>query len=234
MDWLTGYNCRKQMTIAGSAGGAQTNYALKLIVYRSVGADSGNEVYLNNQCKVDFADIRFAKSDKITVLSHWRQEYIENDYAIFWIEFDSIPASPDSAIFYIYYGNFSANTASDDSGSFLAGADFDDGATTTLTINTAGSASVTVPAITQLFSKLKVDDWIKCYLYNPVLAKRAGKWDSTLVRDLAPVIDEDGFLVKESGKIIALYRGYNGSANQVGCATSVDEGLTGLIGLIHP
>ena len=39
---------KKSITIAGTAAGAQTNYRLKLMVYRGEGTDSGNSCYLNN------------------------------------------------------------------------------------------------------------------------------------------------------------------------------------------
>ena len=38
---------------------------------------------------------------------------LNGDYAVFFIEFDSIPESPDTATFYMYYGNSEASTGSD-------------------------------------------------------------------------------------------------------------------------
>ena len=112
MAWLTGYTYRKQITLNGSTAGAQTNYQLKLTVYKGTGTDSAGVVYLNNHCQDDFDDIRFTKSDGSTELDHWRESYVSATSAIFWIEFDSIPISPNTANFYIYYNKVDATSAS--------------------------------------------------------------------------------------------------------------------------
>jgi len=125
MAWLTGYVYHKQITIEGSTAGAQTNYQLKLTVYKGTGTDSAGIVYLNNHCQDDFDDIRFTKSDGSTELDHWRESYVSGTSAIFWIEFDSIPASPDSAVFYIYYSKADATSGSNGKNTFLAFDDFD-------------------------------------------------------------------------------------------------------------
>ena len=119
MAWLTGYVYRKQIIINGSTAGAQTNYQLKLTVYKGTGTDSAGIVYLNNHCQDDFDDIRFTKSDGSTELDHWRESYVSATSAIFWIEFDSILASPDSAVFYIYYSKADATSASNVANTFI-------------------------------------------------------------------------------------------------------------------
>ena len=110
--WLSGYSYRKQFTINGSTAGALTNYQMELFVNKVGDSDSGNNVYLNYHCQDDFDDIRFTKSNGTTELDHWRETYIPSESAIFWVAFDSIPASPDSANFYIYYGNPTDSSAS--------------------------------------------------------------------------------------------------------------------------
>jgi hypothetical protein len=125
--WLSGYGYRKQITIDGTAAGAQTNYQMKLIVHKGFGSDSGDDVYLGGHCRDDFNDIRFTKSDGETELDHWRESYVSGDYAVFWIEFDSVPASPDSANFYIYYGKADASSGSNFANTFVWCDDFEDG-----------------------------------------------------------------------------------------------------------
>ena len=110
--WNLGYDYRKQITIDGSTAGAQTNYQMKLTVYKGSGTDSAGVVYLNNHCRDDFNDIRFTKSDGVTGLDHWRESYTSGTSAVFWIEFDPVPASPGTVNFYIYYDNSSASSAS--------------------------------------------------------------------------------------------------------------------------
>jgi len=122
--WFSGWSNRKKITIAGSSAGAQTNYQMKLTVHKGSGSDSGSDVYLLGHCKDDFSDIRFTKSDGETELDYWIEEYTSGDNAVVWIEFDSIPASPDSAIFYLYYGNSEAPSASNGDNTFLFFDDF--------------------------------------------------------------------------------------------------------------
>ena len=125
MGWLTGYKHRKLITIAGTADGAQTNYQLKLTTYYGAGSDSGAAVYLNSNCQTDFDDIRFTKSDGSTELDHWRESYTASTSAVFWIEFDSIPISPNTTTFYIYYGKSDAASGSNCGNTFIFGDDFD-------------------------------------------------------------------------------------------------------------
>ena len=113
MDWLEGYFYRKQRSVDGSSAGAKTNYTMgSLIVHKGYGVDSESEIYLNGHCKDDFSDIRFTADDGITELPHWREFYIEGEYAVFRVLFDSIPQST-TVYFYIYYDNPEAGSASD-------------------------------------------------------------------------------------------------------------------------
>ena len=225
MAWLTGWNYRKSITVS-RASGAVSNYQMKLLVGESAGA-IGEDVDCGGHCLSNFYDLRFTTTDGETLLNYHRDAVwgeTPNQIAKITIKCDSI--GTDATTFYMYYGKSDAVDVSDDNATFAPGADFNDGTTTGLTINTTGSGSATVPAITQLFSKIKVDDWIKAYTQNPVLPKRTGKWDSTSTRDLAPFINEDGYPIIDSGKMVFLYRGYGGSSNQGGRATSIDNGLT--------
>lgn len=117
--WLSAYTYRKQITISGTTAGAQTNYQMRLTIHKGSGSDSGSDVYLSSHCQDDFDDIRFTKSDRETELDYWRETYTSGDNATFWVEFDSIPASPGSANFYIYHGNSTASSDSNGDNTFL-------------------------------------------------------------------------------------------------------------------
>jgi len=80
---------------------------------------------LNGNCQDDFDDIRFTQSDGETELDHWRKSYNSGDDAIFWVEFNSIPASPSSGIFYIYYSDIGASSNSSEPDTFLQWDDFE-------------------------------------------------------------------------------------------------------------
>ena len=114
--WNISFLYRKQITIAGTTDGAQTNYQMILYIYNSTGTDSGNKVYLGTKVKNDFSDIRFTNSTN-SLLDYWI-ESINSTTATVWVEFDSIPASPSSANFYIYYNSSSAASASNGNTTF--------------------------------------------------------------------------------------------------------------------
>jgi len=127
MPWLTGWLHRKSHEIVGSTAGAVTDYQIRIKVHYGSGTDSGEDVYLNGKCRTDFGDIRFTDSDGVTELSYWMEEKLDGDYAIFWVKVPYIPASPDTAIIYIYYGNPSATTTSNGVSTFIRFTDFEDG-----------------------------------------------------------------------------------------------------------
>ena len=124
MGWLSGWQYRKSHEIEGSSAGAQTNYQVKIIVHKGTGTDSGEHVYCNNHCRDDFGDIRFTKDDGTTELYYWLEEYISGDKATFWVKIPSIPASPDKATIYIYYGKSDATTTSNGKDTFPIFYDF--------------------------------------------------------------------------------------------------------------
>lgn len=118
MAWIAGYSFRKNVVITNAAkDGVQTNYQKKVIVNRSVGADSGENVYISTKCLANYKDIRFTKTDGTSLLDFWI-ESIGAGSAVFWVEVDSIPDSNAGNI-YMYYGNAAAAAASDGDATFI-------------------------------------------------------------------------------------------------------------------
>jgi len=72
----------------------------------------------------DFDDIRFVDSDDSTELSHWRESYTASTSATFWVKVPSIPSG--SKTIYMYYGNATANSASDGNATFVFFDDFEE------------------------------------------------------------------------------------------------------------
>ena len=105
-------NYSRKLTINGTSAGAQTNYQMKFTVYNSSGTDTLGNVYLGGSARSDFGDLRFTKSDGVTLLDYWIESYTSGVSAVVWAEIDSIPASPGTADIYLYYGNPSATCAS--------------------------------------------------------------------------------------------------------------------------
>ncbi|MCZ7393785.1 MAG: DUF2341 domain-containing protein, partial [Candidatus Methanoperedens sp.] len=116
--FLSGWNYRKQKTINGTSAGAQTNYQMNLTLYNSTGNDTSGAVYLGGNTRSDFGDLRFTKSDGVTLLDYWIESYTSGTNATVWIEVDSIPASPNNTSIYLYYDNPSAISASNGTATF--------------------------------------------------------------------------------------------------------------------
>ena len=125
MGWLTGWKYRKKHEIVGSTAGPVTDYQVRIIVHYGSGTDSGEHVYLNGKCREDFGDIRFTDSDGSTELPYWMEEKVDGDYAIFWVKVPSIPANPNTATIYIYYGKPDATTTSNGDDTFIFFDDFE-------------------------------------------------------------------------------------------------------------
>jgi hypothetical protein len=91
---------RKTIAIAGSTVGAQSNYQIKISV-----------PYVANM-KSDFSDLRFTDSEGQTLISHWLESKTNSVEAIVWVKVPLVPAHPDTATIYMYYGNPSASSNS--------------------------------------------------------------------------------------------------------------------------
>ena len=114
---LTDFSYRKLHQINQTAG-AGTDYQINITAYYGAGFDSGNIVYLNNNSQSDFDDVRFTSADGVTLLSYWRQNYFENVSAVFWLKLDA-NLTATNGLFYIYYGNSTVSTLSNQTATFI-------------------------------------------------------------------------------------------------------------------
>ena len=126
--WLTGWKYRKKHEINGSTAGSVTDYQIRIKVHYGSGTDDGEDVYLDGKCRNDFGDVRFTGDDGRTLLKYWMEEKVDGDYAIYWVKIPNIPANPDKAIIYIYYGNPDATYDGDPKATFLVYDDWENGA----------------------------------------------------------------------------------------------------------
>jgi hypothetical protein len=98
------------------------NDTIYLRLYASTGS-AGDTVALYGHSRADFGDLRFTRSDGITLLDYWMESKVDGDYAVFWVEVpDDLSSNP--ATIYVYYGNPSATTTSNGNASFLLFDDF--------------------------------------------------------------------------------------------------------------
>jgi hypothetical protein len=122
---LSDYSNMKTQTLHGSPDGTLTDYQVKFIIHRGAGKDNGQDVYLNGRSQSWPDDIRFANG-KGDVLSYWTESYDSNS-AIVWVNVDSIPGSPGTALIKLYYGKPGDESASNGDGTFILFDDFNDG-----------------------------------------------------------------------------------------------------------
>ncbi|MHA2151826.1 MAG: DUF2341 domain-containing protein [Candidatus Thorarchaeota archaeon] len=121
--WLNGWEFRKSHSIEGSLG-AGFYYQVRVIVHYGSGIDVDENVYCNSMSKSNFDDIRFTDDDCTTELAHWRESYYDSDNATFWVRVhDTLNIAQN---IYVYFGNVTADTASDGETTFLFFDDFND------------------------------------------------------------------------------------------------------------
>lgn len=123
-DWLFGWLYRKSH-IVESAVGAGTGYQRTIRVNYANGTDNGDNVYLSQKCRTDFADVRFTDDNGATQLNYSLQIKVDSSYAFFWYEIMDDLSSQNCTV-YIYYGKSDALTASNGQNTFLQFDAFDD------------------------------------------------------------------------------------------------------------
>jgi hypothetical protein len=121
-DWLPGWSYRKSHIISAAAG-AGTNYQIRIRAHYGSGTDSGEDVYLDGNCRTDFGDIRFTDDDGITLLDYWIETRVNGNYAIIWVEVADNLSTTDQTI-HLYYGNATATDAGNGDATFIFFDDF--------------------------------------------------------------------------------------------------------------
>jgi hypothetical protein len=121
-EWLDGWTHRKKHTIE-SVQGIESGYQIRINVFRGLGTDIGSNMFCNSICQPDFDDIRITKSDGISFLAYWRQDFVVGENATLWVRM-SEDLSVDRTI-YVYYGNSDAQSLSDGNSTFIFFDDFE-------------------------------------------------------------------------------------------------------------
>jgi predicted GH43/DUF377 family glycosyl hydrolase len=78
-----------------------------------------------SHCRSEGQDVRFLSFDRSHRLDYWIQFWSSPDTGVVWVEFDTIPASINDTLAWLYYGNARAETESDGAATFIAFSDFD-------------------------------------------------------------------------------------------------------------
>ncbi len=100
----SGWLYRKAFTVTGTTG-ALANYQIEIIANYAVGTDSATNVYLDAKCQGDFDDLRFTESNGTTPINACLMSKTDFSSARVFVNLPTIPQSPATITFYIYYGN---------------------------------------------------------------------------------------------------------------------------------
>ena len=121
--WNTDWQYRICHVIWG-AFGAGIGYQIRIVVINGSGADGGGTVYVDNQARSDFGDVRFVANDGSTVLSYWAESVFDGENATFWVKVsDDLSAS--YVTIWMYYGNPAATSQSNGTDTFVVFDDFE-------------------------------------------------------------------------------------------------------------
>jgi hypothetical protein len=120
MGWLSGWAYRRPITITNNITSALTNYQVLIIIDTQTLISQG-------KMRSDGGDIRFTDSDGVTLINYWVESGINTNSTRIWVKVPFIPASPEIAIIYLYYGNPNATSLSNGFNTFDFFDDFEDG-----------------------------------------------------------------------------------------------------------
>jgi hypothetical protein len=127
--WYSTYAYSKQITLTGSTDGAVTNYQMKIVINKGSGSDNSTNVFTENHTLTTWdathcpTDIRFTDSDNDTLQDFWVESYTATTATV-WVEFSTIPASPNTVVYFMYYGLAAAADASNGDNTFMFFDDF--------------------------------------------------------------------------------------------------------------
>ena len=129
--YYSDFSYRVQHDIIGSVAGPAAEYQVRITIVNGTGTSEGEVYYTTNIGQPDFDDVRFTWLNNTSGIEqpipYWREIVYEGVNATFWIKIPVIPANPDSATIYIYYGRDDVSTESNGDATFIFFDDFDDG-----------------------------------------------------------------------------------------------------------
>jgi hypothetical protein len=98
-----------------------TNYQVRIKALYGSGIDNGENVYLNNNSKTDFGDVRFTWYNSSALsevpIDYWVEELKTAQSAVFWLKIPEISSMINNTI-YVYYGKDDALSASNGTATF--------------------------------------------------------------------------------------------------------------------
>jgi hypothetical protein len=121
-DW-TAWKHHKSVKVLGKAWKVdQVDYPLRIVCHKDKGTDDRENVFLGNDVRDDFGDVRF-RGDTAQPLDYWMEAPQTGKTATFWVKVPRIPRNGVACI-EVCYGRADARTASDGKKTFLFFDDF--------------------------------------------------------------------------------------------------------------
>ncbi len=104
-NWLNGWRFRKLLNVTEQSGTTLTEFQVLIIL-------DTQQIISQGKLQPNCADLRFTDSSNV-LLPYWIEYGCNTNETKIWVQFPSLPASSTTS-FYMYYGNPSATSASDD------------------------------------------------------------------------------------------------------------------------
>jgi len=119
MAWLEGWTYRRAITVTAGSNGMPANYQVKVVVDTASLISAG-------KMRSDGGDIRFTKSDGVTLLSYWIESGINTTSTVIWVKDPDALSANASHTIYMYYGNPNATSQANGDAVFELFDDFND------------------------------------------------------------------------------------------------------------
>jgi hypothetical protein len=121
--YWSAWNHHKSVEVLGKEWVAdQVDYPIRIVCHKGSGADDRENVFLGNDVRDDFGDIRF-RAGKAQPLDYWMETSQTGKTAAFWVKVPRIPRNGVARV-KVWYGRPDARTASDGKKTFLFFDDF--------------------------------------------------------------------------------------------------------------
>jgi len=116
--WLSGWGYRVPITVSAGENGMPDNYQVRVVLNTASLISAG-------KMKSDAGDLRFTKSDGVTLLSYWIENGVNTPQTVIWVKDPSALSANASHTIYAYSANPSATGVSDPKAVFAWWDNFD-------------------------------------------------------------------------------------------------------------
>jgi hypothetical protein len=109
-DWSAWKHCKSVEVLGKEWKTDQVDYPLRIVCHKEKGTDDRENVFLGNDVRADFGDVRF-RADKAQPLDYWMETPQTGKTATFWVKVPRIPRNGVVRL-EVWYGRADARTTS--------------------------------------------------------------------------------------------------------------------------